>query len=127
MVKDEKGQSLLEFALVLPILLLLVCGIFDFGRVLYTSMNLHLITQETVRQGGFGKNDSEIISFAQNQFTLGDPALLQVDISPNDTIRKSGDYVTVTLTYPVEYATPLISLLFPSPYQVITDSTIRVE
>ncbi len=34
--KSAQGQSLVEFALVLPILLLLFMGIIDFGRVLFT-------------------------------------------------------------------------------------------
>jgi Flp pilus assembly protein TadG len=37
-MKSEKGQAAVEFALVLPILLLLILGIIDFGRILY-SMN----------------------------------------------------------------------------------------
>ena len=127
MVKDERGQSLIEFALILPILILLVSGIFDFGRVLYTQMNLQLITQEAVRLGGVGKKDAEISQFAKNQFKMGNPASLQINVSPRDTLRKSGDYVTVTLRYPINYITPLISLLFSSPYTVVTSSTVRVE
>ena len=34
--KNEKGQSLVEFALVVPLLLLLVVGIFEFGRAWMT-------------------------------------------------------------------------------------------
>jgi Flp pilus assembly protein TadG len=30
-LQGEKGQSIVEFALILPILLILVCGIIDFG------------------------------------------------------------------------------------------------
>ncbi len=127
MVRDEKGQSLIEFALIVPILILLVSGIFDFGRVLYTYMNLNQLAQETVRLGGLGKTDTEITQFAQNRFHIGNPGSLVIKISPNQAARKSGDYVTVTLKYPVEYVTPMASLFLPSPYQVTTDSTIRVE
>ena len=35
MKKRENGQSAVEFALVLPILLLIVCGILDFGWLFY--------------------------------------------------------------------------------------------
>ena len=127
MVKNEQGQSLIEFALIVPILILMVSGIFDFGRVLYTYMNLNHLTQETVRLGGLGKTDIEITQFAKERFHIGDPTSLNIVISPNQASRKSGDYVTVTLSYPVEYVTPMASLVLPSPYQVITDSTIRME
>jgi hypothetical protein len=32
---DERGQSLVEFALVIPIVLLLIIGLFDLGRAVY--------------------------------------------------------------------------------------------
>ena len=32
-LKNEKGQSIVEFALVVPILLTLLCGIIDFGWI----------------------------------------------------------------------------------------------
>jgi len=35
-LENEKGQSLVEFALVIPLLLLLVIGIFEFGRAWMT-------------------------------------------------------------------------------------------
>lgn len=127
MMRKEKGQALLEFALTLPILLLLVCAIFDFGRVLYTYMHLNLLTQESVRLGSFGDGDETICQFAQNNLHVGDSNLLQIQISPAQSERTSGDYITVDLEYPVTYVTPFISLLFPSPYRVHTNSTIRIE
>src|SRR5437870_2601945 len=35
LVWDERGQSLVEFALALPVLLLLLLGLADFGRAFY--------------------------------------------------------------------------------------------
>lgn len=127
MVKDQRGQSLVEFALVLPILLLLIAGIIDFGRVSYTYMNVNLTTQETVRQAGIGKKDAEIIQFAKNHFKSSDSSSLQIDINPKEANRESGKYVTVTLQYPVTYITPLLSKVLPSPYTVSANSTVRVE
>jgi Flp pilus assembly protein TadG len=127
MIKNEKGQSLVEMALILPILLMLLIGIFDFGRIMYNYMHLHLTTQETVRLGGLGKGDAEITQFARDYIQLGDPTLLEVLITPDETLRNSGDYVTVSLKYPVDYVTPFISHLLPSPFMIETESTIRVE
>lgn len=126
MIKDERGQSLTEFAVVLPIFLLLVCGIFDFGRLMYAYMNMNNAAQETVRLGGLGKKDTEMVAFAANYVHLGDQSKLIVTISPNDTTRKSGDYVSVTLKYPFTYMAPIISKLLPAP-TVTAASTIRVE
>ncbi len=127
MVKNESGQSLVEMALVLPVLLLLLVGIIDFGRVLYSYSHLHLATQEAVRLGGLGRDDNEIVTFAKDYIHIGDSSKLQVVITPSDTTRKSGQYVTVELEYPLELITPIISELIPNPIQLKVDSTIRVE
>lgn len=127
MIKNESGQSMVEVALLLPLLLLLLVGIFDFGRVLYTQIHLQMATQETVRLGGLGKGDSEISQFAREYVTVPDPSLLEVTISPGQLYRKSGDYVKVKLTYPLTFVTPFIRYFIPSPIQITADSTIRVE
>jgi Flp pilus assembly protein TadG len=126
-IQEEKGQSLVEMALLLPVLLLILVGIIDFGRVLYSYSHLHLATQETARLGGLGKSDSEITQFAKDYIHIGDSSMLNVTITPNDVSRESGDYVTVTLEYPMELMTPLLSNILPSPIQLQADSTIRVE
>ncbi|WP_077623199.1 TadE/TadG family type IV pilus assembly protein [Sediminibacillus massiliensis] len=124
MIRKEDGQSLVEFALVLPLLLMLVVGVIDFGRVLYTHLNLELITQESVRKGGLGQGDAEIRSYAADRFN-GDDSKLNVAISPAEGSRATGDYVTVTITYPESFMNILGDHAIP--YKVETSSTIRVE
>jgi hypothetical protein len=127
MRKDERGQSMVETALLLPILLLIMVGIIDLGRFIYSYAHLQMAAQETVRLGGLDQNDQAITEFAHQYVNLGDKNQLQIDITPNDVGRHSGDYVTVKLKYPFTLYTPLIQALFPSPLFIETDSTIRVE
>ena len=126
-VKGQRGQSLTELALILPLLLLLLCGVIDFGRIMYAHMQLNLVTQEAVRLGGLGRNDAEIRMYAYDSLHLSDPSKMTVTISPPDTVRKSGDYVKVQLEEQMDYLTPLMSNVLPSPYLVVAESTIRVE
>ncbi|MBO8157828.1 MAG: pilus assembly protein [Bacillaceae bacterium] len=127
MIKGEKGQSLVEMALLIPVLILILVAIIDFGRVLYSYSHLHMATQETVRLGGLGRSDAEMVGFARDYIHIGDPSQLQVVITPVDENRESGDYVTVTLSYPLELNTPILSSFLPSPVNIETSSTIRVE
>lgn len=47
--RNEKGQALVEFALVLPLLLALVCGIIDFGWIYYNQITLNNAAREGAR------------------------------------------------------------------------------
>ncbi len=123
---SERGQSIVEFALLLPVLLLLLCGTIDFGRILYTYMNMNLATQEAVRLGGLGRGDAEIRAFTLDYLDPADPATVVVNITPAQASRDSGDYVTVTVSTPYEYMTPVISSILPA-LTINTESTIRVE
>jgi Flp pilus assembly protein TadG len=125
LLSHQKGQSLVEFALLLPLLLYLICGIIDFGRIMYTHMQLNMVAQEAVRLGGLGRNDAEIQQYIWDH--VDHPSLVAVTIAPSDSVRNSGDYVKVSLEEQVDYITPLLSNVLPSPYLVMTDSTIRVE
>ncbi|WP_199617151.1 TadE/TadG family type IV pilus assembly protein [Paenibacillus alkalitolerans] len=125
--KDQRGQSLTEFALIVPLLLLLVSGIIDFGRFCYGYLELQMAAQETVRLGGLGRSDSEMESFARDYLNISDPAKLTITISPPDSQRDSGDYVTVTLQTPYQFVTPLANDLLTSVSGISAYSTIRVE
>lgn len=126
-MKKKKGQAVLEMALVLPIMLLVFCAIIDFGRILYTSASLNLVSQEAVRLAGLGKSDSEVYKYVYDKTYLNDKNLMERKLTPDETLRKSGDYVTLEIKYPIKYITPLMSKFLPSPYKVYVKSVIRVE
>jgi hypothetical protein len=48
-LKDIKGQSLIELAVLLPILLLIVFGITEFGRAILVKNVLHTASREGAR------------------------------------------------------------------------------
>jgi Flp pilus assembly protein TadG len=124
MIRNQDGQGLVEFALVLPIILLLAVGIFDFGRILYAHSQLELIAQESVRIAGLGQKDAAIISFAQSNFN-GNPEDLTITILPTEAARKPGSYVMVTVSHPESFFDVLGGLSIP--YTVESSSTIRIE
>ena len=47
--RDERGQGLAEFAVVLPIFLLILFGVFDVGRLVYTNATLSQAAREGAR------------------------------------------------------------------------------
>ena len=48
-LRADKGQAMVEFALVLPLLLALLCGIVDFGWLYYNQITLNNAAREGAR------------------------------------------------------------------------------
>jgi hypothetical protein len=55
-----RGQALVEFALVLPIFLIILFGIIDFGRYVYTANAISNGTREGARAGSVGVRPSPL-------------------------------------------------------------------
>ena len=51
MLRSERGQSLVELALVLPLLILLLAGIADLGRAFFSYIEITNAAQEGARAG----------------------------------------------------------------------------
>jgi len=67
-MRDRKGQAVVEFALVLPIFMLLVFGAIEFGRAYY---DLHLLTnaaRQGARVGSLPDKVEADVQNAVNQF-----------------------------------------------------------
>lgn len=56
----QKGQSIIEFALILPLFLLLVMGIFFFGAVMADYLALNSIARSSAREAAITTNKAEI-------------------------------------------------------------------
>ena len=129
-MKSEKGQAALEFALVLPILLLLVCGIVDFGRILYTKNTLTSMSEQAARYASldYTNTDAEIDTYVRTNAGVSDTSAgtLTVAVAPTPT-RVSGNTVKITLTYKIYYITPFMNKILASPFIIKSYSTFRVE
>lgn len=97
----DRGAVAVEFAIVLPVLLLLVFGIIDFGRALNAQVTLTQAAREGSRLEALDQDDVE--SRTQAAATGLDPV-------PNVAISSScpdNDDAVVTVTYTFEFATPV--------------------
>jgi Flp pilus assembly protein TadG len=126
-MKNQKGQAVVETALVIPLLLIFLCMIIDTGRIVYFESRLNSICQESVRIAGLGGKDIDVQNYALNQLGSGYSSTPQVNTSPDELTRKSGDFVTVTLSADINYITPFANVILSSPFKGTAQSTIRVE
>lgn len=118
-LKSERGAALVEFALVVPFLMLIMCATIDFGLAVYTLNNL----TAAVREGGRfaatripapAANDTAVqnrvyayISNMNNGMTAAD-----VRATITSTAPDANGYITVKITnYQYRPFTPLAPLL----------------
>ncbi len=132
-LRGEDGQAMLEFALVLPIFLLILCGILDFGWLYYNQLALNNICREGARYA--------VVSTAENHDTSG--ILRHIENFIEDTYPIEGIVVTVDYTKPLDplsgdvvvaaekefrYLTPIISTVTGKPTRTLTAQVVmKVE
>ena len=117
-LRAEGGQALVEFALVVPLLILILMGIFDLGWAVYAKNTITDAAREGARTGiVLSATDAQITS----RVRAAAPSLsnLQVTIVPATT-RTYGQPITVTVVYTYVPITPLIG-------QIVTGNGLRLQ
>lgn len=123
----EKGQALVEFALVLPVLLLILCGIIDFGWIFGNQLAANNAAREAARYTAVHYYDSSTDDDRATAAAIvaGRAPTL---VSPAVTLAVSGDQVTITVTSQVTVLTPIISAFFPDgEYTATAQCVMRLE
>lgn len=111
-MRGGEGQATVEFALILPLLLLLILGLVQVGAVLSAYLTIQAAAEEGARLGITGAPDSAIVARVDTVAQDLNPANLSVSITPEAGARLPGTLLTVLVTYrfPVNF-TPLEPVL----------------
>ena len=98
--RHDTGQEVVEFALVLPLLLLMIFGIMEFGIVVFTYDTIANAAREGARYGIIHPTDDAGIEAAARALTIGlDPVALQVDPPDGEPNFLVGDKIRVEVIY----------------------------
>jgi uncharacterized protein (UPF0333 family) len=109
---NNKGQALVEFVLILPVFLMILFVIVDFGMIFSSKAKL--------------ENDSyDIIELFQNGTSVEELRTLYSDVSINVSIK--GGYQVVSVEKEVNLITPGIYRILDNPYLVEVERTIPYE
>ena len=111
---NDKGQSMVEMALVLPIVVLILLGVIQFGIVFFCHVNVTAAAREGARMASVGKTDAEIIT--KIHYTLDTVTFLSRDsdpersvtITPSEDLRIPGDQIEVYVPALVDVVVPLL-------------------
>jgi len=141
--RRSRGQALLEFALVIPIFLLIMVALFDLGRAVFAYNTLTNAAREGARLAIVNQYQPSIIARAKSQTAiveLDDPSVsvtfwqVGADGKPDKTKPQCNDLVAVGCLAVVRFEatyrpiTPFISnILFGSGVTLAASSQLSVE
>jgi Flp pilus assembly protein TadG len=102
----DRGAAAVEFALILPVLLLIVFGIIDFGRMLNAQITTNQAAREAARVVMLGGDTGDAQSRVNWAVGGSGVATVMVDEScPNNPDTE--DDARVTVTYDFVFVTPV--------------------
>ena len=117
---SERGQSLVEFAMILPFFLVLLFALVDFGRAFYTWLLVTNAAREGARAAAVQMDSAAIDTRIYNSICKSYPTNCM--ISPGKmTITKTGvqgprgSTASVDISYAFSYATPLGAIVKKLP------------
>lgn len=118
--RDESGQGVVEFALILPVLLLILVGILEFGSIYSKVISMRQAVREAGRQGSVAKfgnascpvtggqtdvqNRDDLICTVRDQAGVGSGVKVYVKF---DTNYVAGDGLVICAVYPLQSLTGL--------------------
>ena len=98
----DRGTALLELAIVAPLLIVMVFGVIDLGRLIYTRITLHEAVQEGSIYASTNPDDPNGTIFRVVE-SVDNPAIDPANVTvecPSDTIR-------IATTHDMALVTPL--------------------
>ena len=140
--RGRQGQSLAEFALVLPVLLLIVLLGLDLGRAFFSWVTLNNAARVGANYAGLNPDASFAAASKYDSLVRGDganaacviaagappqPVFADSALDSNATTKDLGDDVTLTISCPFRVITPLVSAIIGNPLTISASSTFTVR
>jgi Flp pilus assembly protein TadG len=98
---NETGQTMTEFAIVLPLLVVLLFGIIQFGILFNNYVTLTDAVRSGAREGAVSRNDADPTGAATTAVRNSAADLNQTNLAVTvNSAWQAGTDVTVTATYP---------------------------
>lgn len=112
-MKNSKGQALVEFVIVVPILIFIIMAIIDFGNITIKKMRL--------------ENNLESIVSLYKKNNLSEINNLTTKENISFSYNTNQDMTTLTLRQNVKIFTPFLNLVLGTNYSLETSRVIYEE
>jgi Flp pilus assembly protein TadG len=126
----SRGQGIVEFALVIPIVFALIFGVLELGWLLYNNHTLSNSTREGARyamvNGDRSENTNAVseVEAIVSEYASGLSGPVSTTVSPNP-IGEPGTEVTVSTTFQYE---PIVGMIIGTgSIELSSESTVIVQ
>ena len=127
-MRNEKGQTMVEFTLVLPVLLVVLFGIIQFGIVFSNYVALTDAVRAGARTAAISRSAIDPVGDTKARVINASGDLKTADVTPTVTTGPlgwtHGEDVTVKATYP--YSISLLGIVVASG-NLTSSTTERIE
>ena len=109
-MKNNKGQALVEFIIVLPILLLIIMAIIDFGNIFTKKYSL--------------ENDLDIVTdmYKKGDYNSINSYVKDKNISIN--YEKNDEFTIINLSKEIKINTPILNNILGKTYKISTSKSL---
>lgn len=117
MRKNQKGQALIEFVLVLPVLILLVFGFIDLGRIILENNRLENVTTLAISKYKENYKYDEALTYVK---TMGYDDI-ELSFTREDNLLK------VNVNKNIDLITPGLDKILGDSYDVKVERVVNYE
>ena len=123
----ENGQAVVEAALVIPLIIIMICGMIDFGWIFYNQLLINNCSREGARYAIVNSGSADLLSDVTDQVHSVYARNDDDDITVTVQVINGTD-MKVTVTSVVKILTPIAGI-FTEDQQIVLSSTsvMRIE
>lgn len=126
MKKRQHGTALVEFALVAPLLLVLLFGTIEMGRVLNAMVLVSNASREGARRGSVGDTEAQVRTVVRDYLTSSGLDASRLNAQVTTSTVSGTRQIDVQLTYALPLLIPSLNLV-PNPMPISGTTVMRVE
>ena len=132
LAKSEKGQAMVEFALCLPLVLMILGAVIDFGWVFMHELTISTAVREGARTAVINVSDGTYLSKARDKVketaSVCNNGSLVVSVMPTNPAHPGDGDIEVSASYDLQMLTPMAKLIFGGMrYEIESSCIMRAE
>ncbi len=138
--KNQKGQAVVELAIMLPILIFVLMAILEGGRIFTGYIEIQTAARDGARYASIRCNQDDVpdgeleswktaylVPWIENRLATLNACDVIVDLSRQSNADATEVWVEVALSYPLDIKTPIIGNILGNPFYLKVAMAMRTE